>query len=110
MIAAHYGRRYSLEGLRERAHLSREGVSMLGISEAAEAIGFRTVGARLTLEELIEAPLPCVVHWNQNHFVVVYKIKNHKIYVADPASGKLTYTQEEFTNCWLSVQNIFWRL
>jgi ATP-binding cassette subfamily B protein len=104
MVAAHYGRRFSLEGLRERSHLSREGVSMLGISEAAEAIGFRTVGARLTLEELIEAPLPCVVHWNQNHFVVVYKIKNHKIYVADPASGKLTYTQEEFKNCWLSTQ------
>ena len=64
MVAAHYGRRYSLEGLREKSHISREGVSMLGTSEAAEKIGFRTVGARISFEELKEAPLPCIVHWN----------------------------------------------
>ncbi|GHT66411.1 ABC transporter ATP-binding protein [Bacteroidia bacterium] len=126
MIAAYYGRRYSLEGLREISNLTREGVSMLGISEAAESLGFRTVGARLSVEQLAEeAPLPCIVHWNQNHFVVLYKIqkiKNFKIqelfgktqnhsqlstfnfqfYVADPAGGKLKYTQEEFCRCWLS--------
>jgi ATP-binding cassette subfamily B protein len=119
MIAAYYGRRYSLEGLREKSHLTREGVSMLGISEAAESLGFRTVGARLSVEQLVEeAPLPCIVHWNQNHFAVLYKIqrfKNSKIqglfgktqnhsqfYVADPAGGKLKYTQEEFCRCWLS--------
>jgi ATP-binding cassette subfamily B protein len=104
MIAAHYGRRHSLEGLREKAHISREGVSMLGISEAAESIGFRTVGALLTFEKLAEAPLPCIVHWNQNHFVVVYKIKKDTVYVADPASGKITYTREEFCRCWLSAK------
>jgi len=117
MVAAHYGRIYSLEGLREKSHLSREGVSMLGISEAAEKIGFRTVGARITIENLIEAPLPCIVYWNQNHFVVLYKIKgkkglrvkpamtdNFQFHVADPAAGKLQYTQEEFCRCWLSTQ------
>jgi ATP-binding cassette subfamily B protein len=106
MIAAHYGRVYSLEGLREKSHISREGVSMLGISEAAENIGFRTVGARLSFDKLKEAPLPCIVHWNQNHFVVLYKInrKGEKLFVADPAAGKLKYTKEEFCNCWLSAK------
>ncbi|GHT48293.1 ABC transporter ATP-binding protein [Bacteroidia bacterium] len=108
MVSAFYGRRYSLEGLREKSHLSREGVSMLGISEAAETIGFRTVGSRLTFDQLVEAPLPCIVHWNQNHFVVVYDIQKKKrntlVSVADPASGKLQYTQSEFCNCWLSTK------
>jgi ATP-binding cassette subfamily B protein len=109
MIAAHYGRIYSLEGLREKSHISREGVSLLGISEAAEQIGFRTLGARFSFQKLEEAPLPCIVHWNQNHFVVVYRIKKKGkrvwVYVADPASGKLKYTQEEFCNCWHSTKN-----
>lgn len=108
MVAAYYGRRYSLEGLREKSHISREGVSMLGISEAAEKIGFRTLGARLPFEDLKEAPLPCIVHWNQQHFVVVYKIEEKKkdtfVYVADPASGKLKYNRKEFCNCWISAR------
>lgn len=108
MIAAHYGRRYSLEGLREKSHISREGVSMLGISEAAENIGFRTLGARLTFDQLMEAPMPCIIHWNQNHFVVVYKIKKKRneisVYVADPAGGKVKYNKEEFCNCWISTR------
>ncbi|MCL1938486.1 MAG: peptidase domain-containing ABC transporter [Candidatus Azobacteroides sp.] len=104
MVAAYYGRRYSLEGLRKKSHLSREGVSMLGISEAAENIGFRTVGAQLTFEKLSEAPLPCIVHWNQNHFVVVYEIKKDRVFVADPAAGKLKYSKEEFCRCWISTR------
>ena len=74
MVAAHYGRVYSLEGLREKSKLTREGVSMLGIAEAAEEIGFRTTGVKISVEQLKEAPLPCIVHWNQQHFVVVYKV------------------------------------
>lgn len=110
MIAAHYGRQYTLEGLREKSHFSREGVSLLGISEAAEKLGFRTVGVYVNYEELKkEAPLPCIVHWNQQHFVVVYDIreKNGKdyIYVADPGAGKLKYTKEEFCRCWLSTKS-----
>lgn len=106
MVAAYYGRKYSLEGLREKSHISREGVSLLGISEAAENLGFRTIGVKITFEELIKAPHPCIVHWNQNHFIVVYKIRKHKgtysVYVADPAAGKVKYTQEEFSRCWTS--------
>ena len=87
MIAKFYGRVYSIQNLREKAFITREGVSMLGISEAAEAIGFRTQGVRITVEELEkECPLPCILHWNQWHFVVCYKIKKEKFYIADPAA------------------------
>jgi ATP-binding cassette subfamily B protein len=116
MVASYYGRNYSLENLREKSHLSREGVSMLGISEAAESIGFRTLGSRLSIKQLMDAPLPCIVHWNQNHFVVLHRIvraknfsplrknKSPRFYIADPASGKMQYTQEEFCRCWLSTK------
>jgi ATP-binding cassette subfamily B protein len=76
---------------------------MLGISDAAESIGFRTSGVKITLEQLKnETPLPCILHWNQHHFVVCYKIKNDKFYIADPASTFVTYNEEEFKHCWLS--------
>lgn len=105
MITKFYGRSYSLQYLREHAFITREGVSMLGISDAAEQIGFRTMGVRVTLEQLnTELPLPCILHWNQRHFVVCYKIKNGKYYIADPASKRLVYEKEEFEHCWFSTQ------
>lgn len=108
MIAAYYGRTFSLEKLREKSSLTKEGVSMLGISEAAEFIGFRTMGAAVTFEKLKKAPLPCIVHWNQEHFVVVYAIKNKKgkdiISVANPAAGKAKFTKEEFCLSWISTK------
>lgn len=107
MVAAFYGKRYSLEGLREKSFITREGVSMLGISEAAEQLGFRTLCVQIDYKRLEEAPLPCIVHWNQQHFVVVYKISSAAsakkyVWVADPGAGKLKYTEKEFCNCWLS--------
>ena len=102
MVAAFYGKRYSLEGLREKSFITREGVSMLGISEAAEKIGFRSICVQVGYEKLQEAPLPCIIHWNQQHFVVVYKLNGKHVWVADPGAGKLKYTKEEFCNCWLS--------
>ena len=102
MVAAYYGKRYSLEGLREKSFITREGVSMLGISEAAEKIGFRSICVQVGYEKLQEAPLPCIIHWNQQHFVVVYKLTDKHVWVADPGAGKLKYTKEEFCNCWLS--------
>jgi ATP-binding cassette subfamily B protein len=79
MIAKHYGKTYSLQALRSRSYITKSGVSMLGISDAAENIGFRTRGYRLTWEQLRdEVPLPCIVHWNQRHFVVVYDIKKKR--------------------------------
>jgi ATP-binding cassette subfamily B protein len=103
MIAAFYGKNYSLQKLRELSHISREGVSLLGLSEAAEAIGFRTIGARVTFEQLQEVPKPCVVHWDQAHFVVVYKVHKGVIYVADPAFGLVKYSEAEFKKHWLAT-------
>lgn len=102
MVVAFYGKCYSLEGLREKSFITREGVSMLGISEAAEKIGFRSICVQVGYEKLQEAPLPCIIHWNQQHFVVVYKLNDKHVWVADPGAGKLKYTKEEFCNCWLS--------
>lgn len=108
MVAKHYGKSYTLQTLRERCFITREGVSMLGISDAAEYIGFRTIGVRISFEQLIkEANLPCILHWNQNHFVVCYRIKCHKngnvdLFIADPASRKLIYHKDEFLKCWIS--------
>uniref|UniRef100_UPI00292D115F peptidase domain-containing ABC transporter n=1 Tax=Pedobacter nutrimenti TaxID=1241337 RepID=UPI00292D115F len=110
MVAKHYGRNYTLQRLREISGINREGVSLLGISEAAERIGFRTTGIRITLDKLLEIELPCVLHWNQKHFVVLYKIvskrsKGWVFYISDPAKGLVEYTESEFLKHWLSTQN-----
>ena len=109
MIAKYYGRSYSLQTLRNKSFITRQGVSMLGISEAAESIGFRTSGVKISFKQLTEnVSLPCVLHWKQNHFVVCYDIRTSKkngtkIYIADPAAGLLTYTEDEFLKCWFST-------
>lgn len=106
IIAKHYGKSISIQHLREICSITREGISMLGISDAAEKIGFHTIGAILTWQQLCdEVKLPCIVHWNQKHFVVVYKIKKDKVYVSDPEFGLLEYTKTDFLKCWLSCKN-----
>ncbi|HEY0740623.1 MAG TPA: cysteine peptidase family C39 domain-containing protein [Chryseosolibacter sp.] len=107
MVAKFYGKNYPLTFLRDSTFISREGVSMLGISEAAEKIGFRTIGVKLPFKRFItDAPLPCIVHWNQSHFAVVYKVSNQNVLVADPASSLIKYSVDEFTKGWLSsVEN-----
>ena len=110
MIASYYGKTYSLQNLRDKSYITREGVSMLGISDAAEAIGFRSMGVKITFEQLLsEAPMPCVAHWKQNHFIVVYKIRKTKkgtfVYVADPARGLIKFTQEEFVQGWANTKD-----
>ena len=110
MIAKHYGLQPNIEKIRRSCALNKEGVSLLGISKAAESIGFKTIGGRLTFNTLVkEVTHPCIIHWNQNHFVVVYKVKKHSkgkytVYVADPAKGLVTYTQEEFCEHWISTK------
>ncbi|WP_317172939.1 peptidase domain-containing ABC transporter [Pedobacter fastidiosus] len=101
MIAKYYGKNFSLQKLRDISGINREGVSLLGISEAAEKIGFRTVASKFYLAELTEAELPMILHWNQNHFVVLYKVKNNRYFIADPAKDLITYTEKEFTKHWL---------
>jgi len=104
MIAKHYGKHFSLQTLRDRSYLARDGVSMLGIADAAESIGFKTLGVALSWEKLKkEAPLPTIIHWKQKHFVVVYKIRKDKVYVADPEFGLTKYSKQEFLSGWLST-------
>jgi ATP-binding cassette subfamily B protein len=103
MIARYHGRHYSLEYLREISYLDREGVSLMGIADAAEKVGFRTLGVKAGFSRLqSELPLPCIAHWKQNHFLVVYKIANGKVYVANPAVGKEQLTEQEFLDGWIS--------
>ncbi len=108
MIADYYGRKYSLSYLRQNSHLDREGVSIRGISEAAENIGMRTIAAKLpystadeNLAGLDEAPLPAIVHWRDKQFVVVYKMSAKKVWVADPARGKVKMDVTTFKQNWL---------
>jgi len=100
MIAKHYGRNYKQQTLNKMCQINREGVSLLGISDAAEKIGFRTLGVKLDTKQLKEAELPCILHWRQYHFVVLYKIKNHKYYLADPAAGLVTLEEADFKRSW----------
>ena len=101
MVARFYGKKFSLPDLRGKSYITREGVSFLGISEAAESIGFRTIGVRIPFTKLAEeTPLPCIVHWRQKHFVVVHKIKKDSVHVADPARGLVKYSREEFEKNW----------
>lgn len=110
MIMSWFEKQPDVNQIEMLCSLDRSGVSLLGISKAAENLGFKTVGGRLSFNTLAhEVPLPCIVHWNQNHFVVIYKIKKQKkgkytIYVADPSKGLITYTQEEFCEHWVSTK------
>jgi len=103
MVAKYYDRHYTLDYLRQLSYLDREGVSLMGISDAAEKIGLRTLGVKAGFKRLAEdIPLPCVAHWKQDHFVVVYKVKGGKVYVADPKIGKVELDEQDFLNGWIS--------
>lgn len=106
MIAKWHGRHFNLEGLRQGSGFNRDGVSLLGIGEAAEKIGFRTRGVKITLPQLLEdAAKPCILHWSQNHFVVLppQKKTDSSITIADPAKGLIKYSKQEFAQQWLST-------
>lgn len=103
IIAKHYGRNLNIRDLRQATSTTREGASLLGISEAAEKLGFRTLGVKVSYDKLSkDGPLPCIAHWNQNHFVVIYKIKKNKVYISDPGHGLLKYSKDEFLKNWVS--------
>lgn len=107
MVAKYYGANHSLTDLRQRTEIGKDGVNLLGIAQAAEQIGFRTLAVKVSLQKMAaDAPLPCIVHWQQAHFVVVYKVRKKQVYVADPAKGLLIFSIDEFESAWAStVQN-----
>ena len=106
MVCRNYGRQFPISMLSQICHVTSEGVSMLGISEAANEIGFHSVCVRTTVDNLSLAPLPCIQHWNQNHFVVLYKVrKGKRFYIADPGKGLIKYSLDDFKNHWVSTRS-----
>ena len=106
MVCKYFGREYSLDSLSKLCFATTEGVSMLGINEAANTLGLHTISARVTTTMLGKAPLPSILHWDQNHFVVLYKVKKgKKFYVADPGKGLVTYGLDEFKQHWISTKS-----
>lgn len=101
IIAKFYGRFYSLQLLRDLCGITKEGVSFLDMSFALQHIGMRAKGVKLSYSKLLTAPLPCILHWNKKHFVVLYKIKKNSFYISDPAKGLLKYNSSEIKEAWL---------
>jgi ATP-binding cassette subfamily B protein len=102
MIAKYYGKVFSAQSLRQKCYIGREGASMLSIADAAESLGLRPLTVNVTIQTLSqEVPLPCIAHWRQRHYVVVYKVKRKYVYVADPGFGRIRYTQAQFMEGWL---------
>lgn len=101
IIAKYYGKTINIQELRDFSETTREGSNLLFLSDAAEKIGFRTLGVKLSVQRIEEAPLPCILHWNKDHYVVLYKIKNNKYYISDPAFGLLEYNKEDFVKFWI---------
>lgn len=106
IITKHYGQTVSIHNIRRLCQTTSDGVNMLGVSDAAEKLGFRTYGIRLTLDQLTDIELPCILHWNQNHFVVLYGIKKGRYYISDPASGLIVFDQNEFSKNWYSTKQL----
>lgn len=101
IIAKYYGKYYSLQYLRDLCGLTKVGVSLLDISYVAQSIGFRTICVKATIQDLRDKiSFPCIVHWDNSHFIVIYKIVKDRVYVSDPAQGLLTYSTEEFYKKW----------
>ncbi len=103
IVSKYYGKSISLQQIRNLSETTREGSSLLGLSDASENLGFRSMGVQIDFNTLTEeVSFPCIAHWNKNHFVVVYKIdKNNKVYISDPSYGLITYTREEFIKSWI---------
>lgn len=106
IICKFYGKNYSQHYLSRYCCATAEGISLLGISEAAEQLGLCTLCGKSTVRQLSETKFPCILHWNQNHFVVLYRVKSgHKFYIADPGKGLITYSLEEFKKHWISTSS-----
>jgi ATP-binding cassette subfamily B protein len=101
IISKHYGKTINIQELREYSETTRDGSNLLMLSDAAEKIGYRTLGIKASLKKLEEAPLPCILHWNKNHYVVLHKIKKAIYYISDPAIGLLVYNETDFLKFWI---------
>ncbi len=101
IIAKYFGKYHSLQFLRDRCGISKEGISLLDLSTGAESIGLHTLAIKCTIEDILyRIPFPAIVFWNENHFVVVYGTDKKSIWVSDPAKGRIKYTHEQFKKGW----------
>lgn len=105
MVAKYYGRHYAADTLRQKSGFSKQGVSLLGISETGEKIGFRTRGVKIDIDALSEVELPAILHWDSNHFVVLVSINKREVKIADPGKGIIKYKLAEFKDHWISAVN-----
>jgi ATP-binding cassette subfamily B protein len=101
IIAKHYGKTINIQELRDFSETTREGSNLLFLSDAAEKIGFRTLGVKLNLKSLEEVPLPCVLHWNKEHYVVLYNVKKGRYFISDPGFGLIEYNESDFIKFWI---------
>ncbi|MGK4568986.1 peptidase domain-containing ABC transporter [Flavobacterium sp. 3HN19-14] len=101
IVCKHYGKSINIQTLRELSETTREGSNLFSLGDAAEKIGFRTLGAKISSLQLSEVPLPSLLHWRNNHYVVLYKIKKNKFYISDLSYGLIVYTKEEFLKFWI---------
>lgn len=107
MVAKYYDRNYSIQKLRTLCFTSRGGTTLWNISDAAEKIGLRSLGVRVTIEQLKDVQLPCILHWRQNHYVILYKISGTSYLIADPAKGLITLSEKEFKENWYSHKELY---
>ena len=111
MVARHYGKMYSAEAMRRLCAIGHNGVSMQSLNEAAIQIGFRTACGRMTMEKMVEQhPFPCILHWNQEHFVVLHKVDRNrkgklKFHIADPGKYLRTMDEAAFRKAWIAGEN-----
>ena len=106
IICKYYRKRVSSAFLSKVVSVSKNGASLLAIYDVANKIGFHTIGGRVGIKTLSSSLLPCILHWNKNHFVVLYKVwKGKKFYVADPGKGLVKYNLEEFKSHWISTRS-----
>lgn len=105
MICRYYGKKFSLKFLESHCHPSKEGVSFKSLADLCEYLHLDYAAGRVSLDEISDCPLPCIIHWNQNHFVILYKVdkKGDRFWIADPAKGKYTLTRNEFVKHWIST-------
>lgn len=101
MIGKYYGRNLDLERLKKISKMDKNGTNLVGLSSAADSIGLKNLGVEISYQQLVTAPLPAIIHWNGNHFLIAYKANEKKVWVADPSKGKIEYTKEDFCKGWI---------
>ena len=106
IIAKNYKKNITLQQIRELSETNRQGTNLQNLSNASESLGFKSLPVKFSLQKLRTAPLPCIIFWNENHFVVLYKVKNKSYFISDPAIGLIRYSEQDFLKGWFGKNKI----